>query len=141
MVNPIDLRTGIVRNDFDKLICVHPRAIECFAVLLLLPIVAPAQAASPRAGFDVVSIRRNASGANPAFTPPLQHGRLRFTNVTVKDVMSLAYYPIDIRHMKGGPDWISTSGTRYDIEATTQERVATEERYHQMLQLMLADRF
>jgi len=75
-------------------------------------------------------------------TPPLQGGRLRFTNITVKDVMSLAYYPIDPPHTKGGPAWIALdSDARYDIEATTEERVVTEERYHQMLQMMLADRF
>jgi uncharacterized protein (TIGR03435 family) len=56
--------------------------------------------------------------------------------------MSLAYYPIDPPHTKGGPAWIALdSDTRYDIEATTEERVVTEERYHQMLQMMLADRF
>ncbi|HEY4087469.1 MAG TPA: TIGR03435 family protein [Bryobacteraceae bacterium] len=118
------------------------RAIECLAVLLLLPILAPAQAPPPRAGFDVISVRRNTSGANPAWTPPLQHGKLRFTNVTVQDVMSLAFYPLNFGHIKGAPDWTSTgSAIRYDIEATTQERAVTEERYHQMLQAMLEDRF
>ena len=117
------------------------KSIKPLVFLMLFPVFALGQAASPSSGFDVISIKRNVSGANPAVTPPLQHGRLRFTNVAVKDVMSLAYYPIDIRHMRGGPGWIATSGRRYDIEAITQERVVTEERYHQMLQLMLADRF
>lgn len=99
------------------------------------------QSPSVNSGFDVISVKRNTSGANDAWTPPLQHGKLRFTNVSVKDVLSLAYYPIDLRHMKGGADWIGTAGARYDIEATTEERVVTEERYHQMLQMMLADRF
>ncbi len=110
-------------------------------MLILEPLVAFGQSPSPSTGFDVISIKRNVTGANDAWTPPLQHGKLRFTNVTVKDVLSLAYYPIDLRHMKGGPDWIGTAGARYDIEATTEERVVTEERYHQMLQMMLADRF
>ncbi len=119
----------------------HTRAIACLAVLLLLPAPALGQAPSPRAGFDVISVRRNISGANPAVTPPLQHGKLKFTNVTVQDVMSLAFYPLNFAHIKGAPDWTSTSGTRYDIEATTEERAVTEERYHQMLQSMLEDRF
>ena len=94
------------------------------------------------AGFDVISVRRNVSGAINELTPPLQHGRLRFTNVTVQAVMSLAFYPLDFAHIKGTPDWTAIgTGTRYDIEATTEERVVTEERYHQMLQMMLADRF
>ena len=112
------------------------------ALIALSVFLAFGQSPSVSAGFDVISIKRNVSGANNAVTPPLQHGRLRSTNVTVEDVMSLAYYPIDLMHMKGGPDWISVmTGTGYDIEATTEERVVTEERYHQMLQAMLADRF
>src|SRR6516225_7383530 len=56
-------------------------------------------------------------------------------------VLSLAY-PFDPPQMKGGPAWIGIgSGTNCDIEATTEGRVVTLERYHQMLQTMLADRF
>jgi uncharacterized protein (TIGR03435 family) len=57
--------------------------------------------------------------------------------------MSLAFYPIDFAHIKGGPGWtsIGRDGSHYDIEATTEERAVTEERYHQMLQMMLEDRF
>ncbi len=129
-------------KDFGKLTCVYVKSIEPLAVLLLLSVVASGQAVSPGTGFDVISIKENLTGARAAVTPPLQHGRLRFTNVTVKDVLSLAYYPIDPLHTKGGPAWIEIgSGTRYDIEATTEERVVTEDRYHQMLQTMLADRF
>jgi uncharacterized protein (TIGR03435 family) len=119
----------------------YTRAIGCLVFLILEPLVAFGQSPSLSTGFDVISIKRNVTGANGAWTPPLQHGKLRFTNVTVKDVLSLAYYPIDLRHMKGGPDWFGTAGARYDIEATTEERVNTEERYHQMLQMILADRF
>jgi uncharacterized protein (TIGR03435 family) len=112
------------------------------AVLFLLSVVALAQAVSPGPGFDVISVRRNVSGAINELTPPLQHGRLRFMNVTVQGVMSLAFYPLDFGHIKGTPDWTAIgSGIRYDIEATTEEHVVTEERYHQMLQMMLADRF
>src|ERR1700744_4837436 len=117
------------------------RAIGCLVFTILEALVAFGQSPSPGTGFDVISIKRNVTGVNAAGTPPLQHGKLRFTNVTVKDVLSLAYYPIDPRHMKGGSDWIGTAGAPFDIEATTGERVDTEERYHQMLQLMMADRF
>ena len=129
-------------KDSGKLSCMHPRAIKCFAVLILLSVVVGGQAVFASAGFDVISVRRNVSGAINELTPPLQHGRLRFTNVTVQAVMSLAFYPLDFAHIKGTPDWTAIgTGTRYDIEATTEERVVTEERYHQMLQMMLADRF
>ncbi len=134
--------TPTISKDSGKLTCMYTRAIKCLAVFLLLSVVALGQAVSPSAGFDVISIRRNVSGARPEVTPPLQHGRLRFTNVTVQAIMSLAFYPLDFAHIKGSPDWTAIgSGTRYDIEATTKERVVTEERYHQMLQMMLADRF
>ncbi|HEY4089236.1 MAG TPA: TIGR03435 family protein, partial [Bryobacteraceae bacterium] len=120
----------------------HARAIQCLAVLLLVPFLVPAQAPPPRAGFDVISVKRNLSDSRSEVTPPLQHGRLRFTNVTVQAIMSVAFYPLNFDQIKGAPDWTSIStGTRYDIEATTQERPVTEERYHQMLQKMLEDRF
>ena len=91
----------------------YTRAIGCLVFLILEPLVAFGQSPSPGTGFDVISIKRNVTGANDAWTPPLQHGKLRFTNVTVKDVLSLAYYPIDLRHMKGartgsGPPELAT---------------------------------
>lgn len=127
----------------DKLNRVHARSLKCFSFLLPLSIVAFGQTVSMGAGFDVISIKKNVSGAVNEGTPPLQHGRLRFTNVTVQGIMSLAFYPLDFAHIKGAPDWtaIGRSGSHYDIEAITEERVITEERYHQMLQAMLADRF
>jgi uncharacterized protein (TIGR03435 family) len=54
----------------------------------------------------------------------------------------LHFYPLNFDHIKGLPAWTSIgSGTRYDIEATTEERVVSEESYHQMLQILMADRF
>ena len=129
-----------------------PLAVACFAAAALVFAISPltlvgapqatSDKLSPSAGFDVISVRRNVSGAKPEVTPPLQYGRLRFTNVTVQAIMSLAFYPLDFDHIKGTPAWTSIgTGERYDIEATTEERVVSEERYHQMLQLLLAERF
>jgi uncharacterized protein (TIGR03435 family) len=117
----------------------YTKSIRCVVFLIVVSLVAVGQSLSVNTGFDVISVKRNITGAMGAVTPPLQHGRLRFTNVTVKDVLSLAYYPIDLPHTKGGPAWIGTE--RYDIQATTEDRLVTEQRYHQMLQMMLADRF
>ena len=61
--------------------------MKCLVVLLLLSAVAFGQAVSSGAGFDVISVRRNVSGAINELTPPLQHGRLRSTNVTVQGVI------------------------------------------------------
>ncbi|HKD06213.1 MAG TPA: TIGR03435 family protein [Bryobacteraceae bacterium] len=118
-------------------------SVARWAVLFMVSVAASGQEAPSGARFDVISIRQNVSGAVNEGTPPLQHGRLRFTNVTVQGIMSLAFYPIDFAHIKGAPGWtaIGRSGSHYDIEAIAEARVITEERYHQMLQTMLADRF
>jgi hypothetical protein len=68
-------------------------AFKSSAVILLLSAVGFGQAVSPRARFDVISVKRNVSGAMNEVTPPLQHGKLRFTNVTVQGIMSLAFLP------------------------------------------------
>ena len=117
----------------------YTKPIGCVVFLILVSLVAFGQSPSVNTGFDVVAIKRDTIPANGASTPPLQGGRLDFTNVTIKDILSLAYYPIDVLHIYGGPAWIGTE--RYDIQATTSERSVSEERYHQMLQMMLADRF
>jgi len=118
------------------------RANKFLAIVLLLPFVALGQAGSPSVGFDVISIKKSVNGTGNEITPPLQHGRLQFKNVTVQAIMSLAFYPLNFGHIKGNPSWTNIgTGTRYDIEATSEERVVTEERYHQMLQRMLVDRF
>ena len=118
-------------------------AVKCLAVFLVLSIVAGAQEVPSGAGFDVISIKQNVSGAVNEGSPPLQHGRLRFTNFTVQGIMSLAFYPLDFDHIKGAPGWtsIGRSGSHYDIEAITEERGITGERYHQMLRAMLVRPF
>jgi len=118
------------------------RADKFLATVLLLPFVALGQAGSPGAGFDVISIKQSVDQRGNEITPGLQHGRLQFRNVTVQAVMSLAFSPLNFAHIKGNPSWTNIGiGTRYDIEATSEEREVTEERYHQMLQKLLVDRF
>src|SRR6185312_14171394 len=70
--------------------------------------------------------------------PPIKGGRIRFTDVTLKDILSVAY-PVDILHMFGGPAWISSE--KYDVEAVADDAAVSTERYHQMLRTMLAERF
>ena len=69
----------------------------------------------------------------------MKGGRLNFPYATVKDILSIAYYPIDYPHIIGGPAWMSRD--YYDIQAVTSERHVTQERYYQLLQKMLEDRF
>lgn len=126
--------------DLDRLIGMRTKAIQSLVFLLMASLALLAQSASVSVGtgFDVVSIRQDRTFGKFAATPPLAGGRLRFRNLTIKDIMSLAY-PVDILHMYGGPAWIGAE--RYDIEAVTSESAASEDRYHQMLRAMLADRF
>lgn len=109
--------------------------------LILIPfsLVAFGQPPSANTGFDVISIRRDLSGSNGAWTPPLKGGRLIYTNASVKDILSIAYYPIPYPHILGGPDWISRD--RFDIQAVTTEPHITQQRYNQLLRQMLKDRF
>jgi len=118
------------------------RANKFLATVLLLPLVAMGQAGPPSVGFDVISIKKSVNQTGNEITPPLQHGRLQFKQVTVQAIMSLAFAPLNFAHIKGNPSWTNIGGgTRYDIDATSEDRVVTEERYHQMLQKMLVDRF
>ncbi len=90
------------------------------------------------ASLEVVSIKRNTSLSGFAANPPLKGGRLKYTNVTVKEMLSVAY-PVDLLHMSGGPSWLDNE--HYDVEATTTEQTVSEERYREMVRAMLADRF
>ena len=90
------------------------------------------------ARFDVVSIRRNNTSSNFAANPPLRGGRLKYTNVTLKEMLTVAY-PVDLLHIRGGPGW--TDGERYDVGAISSESSVSGQRYRQMVQTMLADRF
>ena len=90
------------------------------------------------ASFDVISIKRNTSLSGFAANPPLRGGRLKYTNVTVKEMLSVAY-PVDLLHMSGGPSWLDNE--HYDVEATTTEQSVSEDRYREMVRSMLEDRF
>ena len=108
-----------------------------FFVVLISSVVLGQPAASP-ARFDVVSVRRNNTSSNFAANPPLRGGRMRYTNVTLTEMLTVAY-PVDLLHIRGGPRWAENE--RYDVEATTSESSVSDQRYRQMVQAMLAERF
>jgi uncharacterized protein (TIGR03435 family) len=97
-----------------------------------------AQPAASPTGFDVVSIRRNNTSSTLAANPPLRGGRLKWTNVTLREMLTVAY-PVDLLHIRGGPGWADDE--RYDVEAISTESSVSDQRYRQMVQAMLADRF
>ncbi len=96
-----------------------------------------AQPESGKARFDVISIKKG-DGVTMSANPPIKDGRIKFTDVTIKDILSVAY-PVDFLHMVGGPAWVNSE--KYDIEAVTDDVAVSAERYHQMLRTMLAERF
>jgi uncharacterized protein (TIGR03435 family) len=94
--------------------------------------------------FEVASVKRLASGDGARKHPPLMRGgpgtsdpdRIRFSDVTLKDVLSRAY---DLnRYEISGPSW--TENETYDIEARLAPGT-TRETFRVMLQLLLVDWF
>lgn len=94
--------------------------------------------ASPKPQFEVASIK-------PAQPMPMgkmrirmdaDAGMLRYTNVSLKDCIRVAYRVKDFQ--VEGPDWLGS--TRFDIEAKLPDGASKEE-IPEMLQAMLADRF
>jgi len=101
-----------------------------------------------RLSFEAVSIKPNNSGSGSSGTSTNQ-GRLRATNVTVKQLIMAAYRVQDFQVI-GGPDWINTD--RFDVQAKAEDGAVLDTRNQRdepdklgplefMMQSMLADRF
>ena len=99
-------------------------------------------APSPAAGstFDVVSIKRNTTGAL-TFALPVQRpdGGFRMTNIPVTTLITRAYPQAIPIEMIGLPGWTRTE--RYDVSTTSTIAKATPDDRIAMLRAMLADRF
>lgn len=101
--------------------------------------------ASPLA-FDVVSIRRNISGAREMTRQSAANtDDITMTNVPLALVVYYAYFINDENQIHGLPDW--TVSERYDVTAKVapedlaQYRALTNRQRAAMLQAVLADRF
>ena len=99
---------------------------------------APAPPAGPR--FDVVSIKRNTTGALPS-TLPVERpdGGFRMINIAVGPLVARAYPQAIPIEMIGLPGWAGTE--RYDVSATSTLARATADDRIAMMRAMLADRF
>jgi uncharacterized protein (TIGR03435 family) len=87
--------------------------------------------------FEVVSIKRNKSGSDMAEGGTLPGGRANARNVTLINLMIMAYaMPPD--RIDGGPSWASTD--RFDVAAVGNRNASLAET-RQMMQTMLAERF
>lgn len=90
--------------------------------------------------FEVVSVKRNTSGAVGSMMGIQPGGRFSAGNLAVRQVIVRAF-GIQPFQLTGEPDWLRSE--RYDIQAKAPDggAVATDGAINVMLQAMLADRF
>lgn len=112
--------------------------ILCTVLLLLWCGVAFGQQASASPSFEVASIKPSAPQPMGMMRVMMNTdaGMIRYTNVSLKDVIRAAYRVKDFQI--DGPDWLG--GTRFDIVAKFPSG-ATRDQVPEMLQSLLADRF
>jgi uncharacterized protein (TIGR03435 family) len=87
--------------------------------------------------FDVASTKRAAPGAGRMFIRPLPGGGVSVTNMTLKELIVIAYR-IQPFQISGAPGWLDS--VHYDIEAKPDAAVKQSE-WPSMLRALLADRF
>jgi uncharacterized protein (TIGR03435 family) len=126
------------------------RPIAIAGLAALACIAAAAQAPTPaRRDFEVASIKKNDSDRKNDSERPkvyvtpfafLPGGRFTPTNVTLTDVIVMAYKTRRIQ-MRGGPPWIDLQ--KFDIVANADETAGevTGDEWVRMVQALLEDRF
>jgi uncharacterized protein (TIGR03435 family) len=87
--------------------------------------------------FEVASIKPAAPDARGMFIRPSPGGRVTVTNMTLKELITIAYR-IQPYQISGGPAWLGSA--RYDISAKAENTLKDGE-LQPMLQALLADRF
>ena len=95
-----------------------------------------AQAQGP--AFEVASVRRNTSNEGFMGLQMQPGGRMTFTNVPVRMLITRAY-GVQNFQIIGGPDWLTSE--RYDVTAKAPEGNTSPDQLNVMLQSLLADRF
>jgi uncharacterized protein (TIGR03435 family) len=97
-----------------------------------------AQAMVESAGFDVVSIRPNLSGANGS-SISRSGGRITLENVSLRECISFAYgIPTGRDYELSGPGWLESE--KFDIVATFPTETSRD-RVREMLRKTLGERF
>jgi uncharacterized protein (TIGR03435 family) len=90
-----------------------------------------------RPEFEVASIKPAAPDARGMWIRPSPGGRLDITNMSLKEIIVLAWR-VQPYQISGGPPWLSSA--RYDISAKAETSTTADER-QLMIQALLADRF
>jgi uncharacterized protein (TIGR03435 family) len=112
------------------------RVTQTFSAFLLLSAGAIAQT-DHRLEFEVASIKPAAPDQRGMFIRPTPGGRVNITNMTLKELIVLAFN-VQPYEISGGPPWLDSA--RYDITAKA-ENSFKEGELRRMLQSLLADRF
>src|SRR5438874_7720365 len=90
-----------------------------------------------RPEFEVASIKPAAPDARGMFIRTAPGGRINVTNMTLKELIVIAYR-IQPYQISGGPPWLDSA--HYDITAKP-ETTPKQDELSLMLQALLADRF
>jgi uncharacterized protein (TIGR03435 family) len=104
---------------------------------------APQPSTPARRQFEVASIKRNISGPPKVYVNPFvfsPDGRFVATNVTLTDVIQLAYRTVRVQ-MRGGPDWIDSDRFNFAAKADESGGEVKPEQWPQMVQALLEARF
>jgi uncharacterized protein (TIGR03435 family) len=109
---------------------------------LLAPIWLGAQATEPQ--FEVAAVKLNKSGPGPMRIGLQPGGRFTATNVTVRELVSIAYgqpQPLANFQIIGGPGWVASD--RFDVTAKAEGDLppGPSSPMFKMLQNLLVDRF
>lgn len=105
-------------------------------VAAALPAIIWAQSPAARSEFEVASIKPNVTGDPGRYLKPAP-GRVTVSNMTVKDLLTIAYQVRDFQ-ISGGPAWVNHD--HYDIEAKI-DGIAAPKQVQQMLRALLEYRF
>jgi uncharacterized protein (TIGR03435 family) len=111
--------------------------VRLIVVGLIAGSVAALTAQSPETGFDVVSIKRDVSGAFPVGPEARRGGSFVAINATLERIVRFAYDLPEYRVI-GGPDWARS--TRFDVEARAARDLSADQ-IKTMVQALLKDRF
>src|SRR5580765_9003895 len=109
------------------------------AIVILAGVVLSAQ--STDLAFEVASVKPNKSGSNRVNFTPQPGGRFTATNVSVMDLVAVAYgasAPFPRSSILGAPSWASRD--RFDIVAKAAGNPSQDE-FALMLRTLIAERF
>jgi uncharacterized protein (TIGR03435 family) len=105
--------------------------------LLIAAMGLPLAAQQPAPAFEVASVKPNDSGSPRSGTSVPPGGRFEGTNVTLQQLMKVAYNVRDVQ-IVGGPAWLK--GDRFDVTGKIPDG-ATPTSVPEMVKSLLSDRF